>query len=400
MKFNKFGQAALVSTAALAMAASFTACNPVTIDYYFVAGNKVSPGQIQTFLVDRVSGALEVVNSTVSSGGDKPVSEAVATDYSNLYVANQGDSTIVQFAIGSNGALTSTATTTESATGNTPVAIAMNAAGTLLYVINKYQPGCATAVSGAESCNGGALAVFPVSGGTLGTPVANGGLSYWPVGINPTSVSALANGNAAYVTTYDPTAGLGYVYGFSATSAGALTALAPVLAGVRPVSIATDPTSRFAYAVDYSQNQLIGYTILDGNILHPLINGPFKTGNQPSAITIDPRGAFIYVTNELDNSISAYAIDFATGTPTAAVNTSGSTANSTGTSPVAILVDPSFGRFVYAANLLDNSLTGFQLNPNSGTLSPTQNGPYPSVGQPSAMAAVPHGNHSTQVNQP
>lgn len=399
MKFNKFGQAALVSTAALVMAASFTACNPVTIDYLFVAGNKNSPGQIQTFLVDRVSGALEVVNSTVQAGVN-PVSEAVSTDYANLYVANQGDSTIVQYSIGAGGGLTSKATTTESAEGNTPVAIAMNAQGTLLYVVNKYQPGCSTATSGADTCNGGALAVFPISSGALGTAVSNGSLSYWPVAINPTSVSPLANGKAVYVTTYNPSSGLGYVYGFSATSSGALTALAPVLAGVRPVAIATDPTSRFAYAVDYSQNELIGYSILDTDVLHPLINGPFKTGNQPSSITIDPRGAFIYVTNELDNSISAYAIDFATGTPTAAVNTAGTALNSTGTSPVAVLVDPSYGRFVYTANLLDNSLTGYQLNPNSGTLAITLNGPYPTVGQPSALAAIPHGNHSIQVNQP
>jgi 6-phosphogluconolactonase len=400
MKFNKLGQAALVSSAALLMAVSFTACNPVTIDYVFVAGNKVNPGQIQTFLVDRVSGALEVVNATVSSGGADPVSEAVATDYSNLYVANQGDSTIVQLSISPGGGLTSKATTTESAEGNTPVAIAMNSTGTLLYVVNKFQPGCSTATAGADTCNGGALAVFPVSGGALGTAVANGGLSYWPVDINPTAVSVLANGAAAYVTTYNPATGLGYVDGFSATSAGALTALTPVLAGVRPVSIATDPTSRFAYAVDYAQNQLIAFSILDSDVLHPLLNGPFKTGNQPSAITIDPRGAFIYVTNQLDNSISAYAIDFPTGTPTAAVNTSGAATNSTGTSPVAILVDPSYGRYVYSANLLDNSLTGFLLNPNSGTLAITQNGPYPSVGQPSALAAIPHGNHSIQVNQP
>jgi len=398
MKFSKFGQAALVSSAALVMAASFTACNPVTIDYIFVAGNKTS--EIQTFLVDRVSGALEVVNKTVSSGGSTPVSEAVSTDYANLYVANQGDSTIVQFSIDGGGKLTSKATITEDAEGNTPVSITMNAQGTLLYVVNKFQPGCSTATAGADSCNGGALAVYPVSNGALGSAVANGSLSYWPVGVNPTAVAALPNGAAAYVTTYNPAKGLGYIYGFGATSAGALTPLTPVLAGVRPVGIAVDPVNLYVYAIDYAQNQLIGYRILNGDVLHPLINGPFKTGNQPSSITIDPRGTFIYVTNELDNSISAYSYSVADGTPTAAVNTSGATANSTGTSPVAILVDPSYGRYVYAANLLDNSLTGFLLNPNSGTLAVTQNGPYPSVNAPSALAAIPHGNHSIQVNQP
>jgi 6-phosphogluconolactonase len=404
MKFSKIGQVSLVSTIALILASTFTACNPVTIDYLFVAGNKANPGQIETFLVDRVSGALSVANSTVSSGGVTPVSEAVSTDYTHLYVANQGDSTLVEFSISAGGALSSVKTVNMSAEGNTPVSIAMNAAGTLLYVANLYQPGCTPASTSAtgESCNGGALAVFPVgTDGSLGSAIANGGLGYWPVGINPTSVSALANGAAVYVSSYQPLVGIGYIYGFNATAAGALTALPnPFQAGVKPVGIASDPTSRFVYATDFAQNELIAFSVIAGSSLHPLINGPFKTGNQPSAITIDPRGKFIYISNQLDNTLSAYSIDLPTGTPTAAVNTTGTATNSTGTAPVAVLVDPSYGRYVYTANLLDNSVTGFQLNSSTGTLTTAQNGPYPSVGQPSALAAIPHGNHSTQVNQP
>jgi 6-phosphogluconolactonase len=400
MKFSKVGQVSLVSATALILASAFTACNPVTIDYIFVAGNKASPGEIQTFLADRVSGALGIVNSTVSSGGVKPVSEATSTDYKNLYVANQGDSTIVQFNIAGTGALTSAKTLTLSAEGNTPVAIAMNGQGTLLYVVNRYQPGCSSA--SVKPC-GGALAVFPVgTDGSLGAAVANGALSYWPIGVNPTAVSPLANGNAVYVSTYDATAGNGFLSGFASTSGGALTSLSgsPYASGVKPVGVATDPTSRFVYVTDFSQNELIAYTVLSGGVLHPLINGPFKTGNQPSAIQIDPRGKFIYVSNELDNTVSAYEIDLATGTPSAAVNTTGSTTNTTGTEPVAILVDPAFGRYVYTANFLDNSATGFLLNSSTGTLTLTQGTPYPTVGQPTALAAVPHGNHSIQVNQP
>jgi 6-phosphogluconolactonase len=403
MKFSKIGQVSLVSATALILASTFTACNPVTIDYLYAAGQKgdsSGAGQIQTFLVDRVSGALSVVNSTVSSGGIKPVSEAVSTDFKHLYVANQGDNSLVEFSVSSSGVLASVKTLTLSAEGNTPVAIAMNASGTLLYVANQYQAGCTTAVSTANTCNGGAIAVFPVgSDGSLGGSVANGGLQYWPTLINPTSVSALASGGAVYVTSYDPKAGIGYINGYSATDAGVLATLPAVQAGVKPVAIASDPTSRFVYVTDFSQNELIAYSILSGNSLHPLINGPFKTGNQPSSIQIDPRGQFIYISNQLDNSVSAYSIDFPTGTPTAAVNTSGQAANSTGTAPVAILVDPGFGRYVYTANFLDNSLTGFQLNSSTGTLSPAQNGPYPTVGQPAALAMVPHGNHSIQVNQ-
>jgi 6-phosphogluconolactonase (cycloisomerase 2 family) len=398
MKFSKVGQVSLVSTIALILASTFTACSPVTIDYIFVAGNKASPGQVQTFVSDRVSGALSPVGSAVSSGGVQPVSEAVSTDYKHLYVANQGDSTIVEFSISGQGALTSVKTVTLSAEGSAPVSIAMNGAGTLLYVASLYQPGCSI----TKPC-GGALSVFPVgSDGSLGTAVSNGSLSYFPIGVNPTGVNALAGGAAVYVTSYNPALGNGYVYGFSASSAGALTPLSgsPFSAGVKPVGITSDPTSRFVYVTDFAQNQLIAYAVIDQGVLHPLINGPFRTGNQPSGIVVDPRGRYIYLVNELDNSVSAYAIDLATGTPSAAVNTTGSANNTTGTEPVALLVDPGFGRYVYTANFLDNSLSGFQLNPNTGTLTITQNGPYPSVGQPAAMVSVPHGNHSIQVNQP
>jgi 6-phosphogluconolactonase (cycloisomerase 2 family) len=328
-----------------------------------------------------------------------PVAEATSTDFQHLYVANQGDSTIVEFNISGTGVLTSANTTTLSAEGNTPVALSMSGDGKFLYVANKYQPGCSSA---SETPCGGALAVFPVgTDGSLGASIAQGSLNYVPVGVNPTAVNALASGIAAYVTSYDSTKGNGYIYGYAASS-GTLTALAgsPFAAGVKPDSLASDPTSRFVYVTDFAQNQLIAYAIIDQGVLHPLINGPFKTGNQPTGIQIDPRGLYIYLANELDNSLSAYAIDKATGTPSAAVNTSGTSVNSTGTQPVAVIIDPGFGRYVYTANNLDNSLSGFKINPNTGTLSITQNGPYPSIGLPTALASVPRGNHSIQVNQP
>ncbi len=402
MKFSKVGQVSLVSATALILASAFTACTPVTIDYLFAAGSKTN--QIQTFLVDRVSGALSSVNSVVSTGGVTPVAVTTSTDYHHLYVVNQGDSSLVEFSVSGSGVLASVNTLTLSAEGNTPVAINMNASGTLLYVVNRYQPGCTTAIASAATCNGGSLAVFPVgTDGALGSAVANGNLSYWPVGINPTSVTSLSTGAAVYVATYNPAAGIGYVYGYAASTSGALSSLVAgnrFPAGVKPTGIASDPTGRFVYVTDFSQNQLIAYSVIDAGVLNPLINGPFRTGNQPSGIQVDPRGRFIYVSNELDNSVSAYAIDLATGTPSAAVNTTGSTTNTTGTQLVAILVDPGFGRYVYTANLLDNSLSGFRLDSSTGTLSAAQNGPYPTVGQPMAIAAVPHGNHSIQINQP
>jgi hypothetical protein len=82
------------------------------------------------------------------------------------------------------------------------------------------------------------------------------------------------------------------------------------------------------------------------------------------------------------------------------VNTTGSSLNATDTTPEAILVDPALGRFVYTANHLGNSVSGFVLNATTGTLKATLSGPYPTGDAPTAIASVPHGNHSTESVTP
>jgi 6-phosphogluconolactonase (cycloisomerase 2 family) len=174
----------------------------------------------------------------------------------------------------------------------------------------------------------------------------------------------------------------------------------PWKAGVKPSGLVADPTSRFLYATDFASNQLIGYTIQSGDVLSFLINGPFPTGNEPSAVTIDPRGKYMYVTNALDSSVSGFTIDLATGTPTKIVNVIGAAVNSTDTDPVAIVVDPALARVIYTANRLGDSVSGFRLDPDTGAASPTQATPYPTAANPTAIAAIPHGNHANQVTTP
>jgi 6-phosphogluconolactonase (cycloisomerase 2 family) len=400
MKFSKLSQLFLVSSIGLLVATLLTACQIVTIDYVFVADSKGatagSAGQINIFAVDSESGAMRLGAATVSSGGTSPVALAVTTDYANLYVANQGNNSVVHFTIAANGVLTQK---DEITTSFVPTSIAVNAAGTYLFVVG--------------GTSQGKLATYPLSSGTIGalsslTPLVVPG--YSSDSIIPTGVTVLANGNAVFVSAYDlsaynpggstsSSANPGWVFSYSIGSGGLLTAPtgSPFSAGVKPSGLATDPTNRFLYVTDYASNQMIGYTILDGSVLNFLSNGPFKTGNQPSAIVIDPRGKYIYVSNELDSSVSAYSINLSTGTPTTAVNATGSSTNSTGTQPVAIVIDPALGRFVYTANLLDNTVSGFRLNPESGTLTQTQSTPYPSGAHPAAIVAVPHGNHSVQT---
>jgi 6-phosphogluconolactonase (cycloisomerase 2 family) len=192
------------------------------------------------------------------------------------------------------------------------------------------------------------------------------------------------------------------LFGFTTGSGGALTATpgSPYNAGVKPSALAADPTNRFVYVTDFASNQLIGYGIYTGYTLNFLVNGPYKTGGQPSSIAIDPRGKFIYVSDSLDQAVTAYVIDLTTGTPSTAVSATGSQTNNTDTQPVSVAVDPALGRFVYTANFLGNSVSGFRLDPTAGTLKQTQATPYPTGVHPTAVVLVPHGNHSTQTVTP
>ena len=114
---------------------------------------------------------------------------------------------------------------------------------------------------------------------------------------------------------------------------------------------------------------------------------------------MEPAGSL--VTNSLDATVSPYEITLISGAPTATVNASASGgSNSTDTDPVAIMIDPALGRFVYTANNLGNSVSGFRLDSTSGALSLTQATPYITGAHPSAVIGIPHGNYSTQSVTP
>ncbi len=404
MKFNKLSQLFLASAVGLAVAVLLSGCQLVTIDYLFVAGffagTNANYGAIQVFAVDSQSGAVRFVAGTdktpFKTGGNSPVAMTTSSDFANLYVANSDTNTVVHFAIASTGALTQKDSVT---LADSPVAIAINQANSYLYV-----------VSGTTSAT---LTAYQITSGAIGSAVATESLTIpgfpgdTPV---PTGVTALANNSGVYATVYDKSAynpggtissaaNPGWLFGFTVGSGGVLTPIAdsPYHAGVKPSSLIADPTNRLLYVTDYASNQLIGYAINSTDVLSFLISGPYKTANEPIAIAIDPRGRFLYVADALDSQVSAYAIDLATGIPSLAINTSGSQTNTTDSEPVAIIVDPALGRFVYTANYLGDSISGFRLNPNTGNLGQTQATPYPTLNKPTAVACIPHGNHSTQV---
>ena len=241
MKFTKLSQLILVSTIGLAIATLLTACQIVTIDYLFVADNSTAAGQISTYAVDSESGAIRSVATPVAAGG-APVAMATTSDYAHLYVANASGNSVGHYTIAADGSLKLADSVTLS---DTPVYLAVNQAGTYLYVV--YGSASAT------------LAEYPLSSGKIGTVAATETLSLAGFSgdvIVPTGVNVLASNAGVYVTAYDQSAynpggvanssaNPGWVFGFAVGSGGALTPTAnsPYKAGVKPSAIVSDPTN-------------------------------------------------------------------------------------------------------------------------------------------------------------
>jgi 6-phosphogluconolactonase len=395
MKFNKSSQLLLVSAVSLLAASLMTACGTLTVDFVYVTSAKAAGpnnyGEVNVFEVNSESGFMrQIKTSPFPSGGRNPVAEAVSADDTNLYVVNKDDNTIVQFAIGNDGKLYPQ--NTINTPGVFPLGVAVT--GSHLFVADTFQPlpTCST----AAPCSG-SVAVFPIKADdSLDKPVVNAAISasYWPLTLPanpthvmaPTAVTTSGSGAQVYVAAYDATTSGGYIFGFTVNSDGTLTALnggAPFPAGIHPSAIVSDPSGTYLYVTDANNSAVLGYQI-NGGSLTPLGGSPFKAGSQPSAMAIDASGKFAFVTNGQDSNLTAYSIS------NGALTSLGT--YTTGSQPVAVGIDPSKNEFVYTANFLGNTVSGFAVDANNGSLLNSQGSPYVSSALPTAVAAIPHGS--------
>jgi 6-phosphogluconolactonase len=414
----------LVTAGGLAAATLVSACSQLTqtltVDFVYVASAKAAGannyGEINVFEINSESGRMrQIPTSPFPSGGRDPVAEAVSADYGSLFVVNEDDNTIVQFVIGSDGKLYPY--NTVNTPGIFPLSIAANKSN--LFVVDLYQP--LPICSDADPCSG-SIGVYPLSAGgssssapctattCIGSPAVNSAVNgeYWPLTLSgpkstdiivPTAVNVLASGAYVYVTAYDSsvTPYVGYVFGFSVGSSGMLTPLSgsPYAAGVQPSAIASDSSSTYVYVTDFASGNVRGYTVSSGN-LTPVPGSPFPAGNQPSAIVVDPSYPYAYVANSLDSTVEAYSIS---NGKLNSLGSSGPSTYATGLQPVALGIDPSTNHFLYTANFLGNTVSGFELSVTDGTLLDSQLSPYASNDNPTAVAAIPHNGTGGGIQQ-
>lgn len=405
MKLNKPIQLLAISAASLAAAAFMSACATLTVDFVYVTCAKAAGpnnyGEVNVFEINSQSGRMrQIPTSPFFSGGRNPVAEAVAPDQGSLYVVNRDDNTIVQFQIGTDGKLYPQ--NTVNTPGIFPVSVA--ASKGFLFVADTYAP--LPTCSPASPCSG-SVAVFPIltasqagalkpaqPANTLGAPVVNTAISasYWPLALPgaaaadifvPTAINVAGSGAYVYVAGYDSTSNAGYVFGFAPGSDGTLSALPgfPVQVGTHPSGLASDSAGSYLYVTDSAQNAAYGFQIA-GGALTPLSGSPYATGSQPAAIVLDATAKFAIVANTQDSNVTVYSVR------SGSLNRLGT--YTTGTQPVAIGIDPSLNQYIYTANFLGNTVSGFQLNLSDGSLLNSQFSPSASNPNPTAVAAITH----------
>jgi 6-phosphogluconolactonase len=400
MKLTKLSRGTVASMMTLATVLGLTACTrDYTVAYvYMTASNKGAVGAINPYAVDYATGTLVRIGGPVPTGNN-PVAAVVSPNGLFIYVVNHDDSTVQVFGVNGDGTLATKATS--KITGTFPTAAAIDAGGKFLYVAYTFQTGYSATTPGP-----GGISIFPVNAdNSLGTP------SNVNVGNNPVAITTSNFNSFVYVVDQEVSPNAA-ILGFAEnTTTGALTVVPGTVittvagktvatgypVGTTPSAIAEDPTARFVYVPDQSTNQLYGKVVQANGSLVSMVNGPFTTGVFPVATTIDPRGKYLYVANFNSSTVSAYAIDQATGTPAATV---GSTGTQVKTGPTCLTIEPALGIYLYTSNSADGTVSGLQLDPHNGGLTGIQNSPFPGSGSPSCVVAAPNGQHATQIVQP
>jgi 6-phosphogluconolactonase len=423
MKFNKPAQLLAVAAGSLLASTLISACATLTADFVYVSTAKAAGannyGEINVFEINSESGRMrQIPTSPFPSGGRNPVAETVSADQTDLYVVNRDDNSIVQFFIGSDGKLYPQNTV------NTPgiFPLAATVSGNLLFALDLYQP--LPTCNPASPCSG-SVAIFPILTATqaasltpsqpantllTGTPINScdgplyqaltlpgsaAGDIFQPTG---EAVATTSSGSTLFVTGYDTAKNLGYVFGFAVGTTSCpnnpalyqtiptLTPLPtlPLQVGTNPSAVTSDPTGTYLYITDGAESEVYGYQINGGNLV-PLSGSPYATGSVPSAIVVDATTKYALVTSAQDSNLIVYSINGGSLTQLGTYTT--------GTQPVAVGIDPALNQYVFTANFLGNNVSGFQLNATDGSLLNSQFSPYGANTNPTAVAAITHGNN-------
>ncbi len=179
MKLTSMRRGTMAAMGSLAIMLGLTACTrDYVVSYLYVTSAKSNPGVVNQYAVDYQTGALTQIG-TPPQAGNNPVAVVAAPNGMFVYVINQGDSSVQEFAVQVDGSLVSKNVYKNTAGSPTsPVAASIDGAGKFLYVAYTYFSG---------SSGVGAVSIYPINGdNSLGTATTI------QVGNNPIGIVASA----------------------------------------------------------------------------------------------------------------------------------------------------------------------------------------------------------------
>jgi 6-phosphogluconolactonase (cycloisomerase 2 family) len=232
--------------------------------------------------------------------------------------------------------------------------------------------------------------------------IANGSVATGP---NPVALTMDSAGKFLFVAnqgTAVPTFAPGYLSVFAIGATGTLTAVQSqvplpalqcptpqALSCPAPVALAITPSASFLYVADQSQNLVFTFGVdpATGRLTPDPTLPAVPTGSAPSGLAMNAAGTLLYAANRDSESVSGFSISADNSSTPGALSAIAGTF-STGSSPVALAVDPS-GQYLYVTDNVSNGVTGFRIKGVIGTLSPLSNSPYSSGPGPDAIAISP-----------
>jgi 6-phosphogluconolactonase len=227
-----------------------------------------------------------------------------------------------------------------------------------------------------------------------------------------TNVTGSASPAGPGPATFDPASAFAYaanhtgVWAYTVdelTGAYGAVAGSPFPAGGSPTTVTIEPQGKFAYVTNSSSDTISAYAIdVASGALRPLTHGASGLGN-PAAIAADPGGRIAYVANNRSGRISQYSIQGATGV----FGQSPISTAAAATSIVSVAVEPR-GRFVYAVNEVPydvatgttppGNVFAYSLDASTGALTAAPGSPFPTGKSPKAIAFDPGGNFAYVAN--
>ena len=305
-----------------------------------------APITVSVYEISPSTGLLTALSTSTVTDPDlnSPIAIAVNPAGTFAYVVNYFSSTVSMFSVNaSTGKLTALSPASVStdpsggAANANSTSIAITPAGSFAYVINHYTNN---------------VSMFSINTSTgllssLSTPSVPSGNSPRWISINPA-------GTFAYVTNYvDNTLTI-----YSIGNEGILTAVNTISAFSGPTQIAIHPSGNYAYVTNSTANSI---SIL--NLQNNTVIGTVLTGNGPSQIAINSTGTNAYVVNSNSNTVSMYSF----GSDGSLIPLSTATI-ATGATPVSIGINPS-GAYAYVSNSGDNTVSMYSINSSTGVLS-------------------------------